>query len=273
MPETFDGDSGEIVPSSSKSSDEQLCEEFGIGLPLSESGKPAGRAKGFRGLLRLIGACVKQLCISGVRYVHGKAEEPMARVQDMESQIHERYADGRRRQEKHLLEMEQLRLAIEKDRADRERQKKLDDAQAMLREQAEADIHRHLTALAKLGVSVSLVPAPNVAGHDLLNDADQMLESGTLHGAATVARLALEEHLGEMCVRAKCLPSKPQGTARNYAEALANAGLLTVGDTRLIRSMADVGNRAAHNIPGITYDEVKNFLQDLRNFRELHPLK
>ncbi len=106
-----------------------------------------------------------------------------------------------------------------------------------------------------------LVRAETLA--DLLDQAQQLFESGYHLAAGVIGRAILEEHLRTTCDTLGCTPSKQRPTINDLNLALYGIQHFSKTKMKHIDVMASIGNDAAHNKPDLDSADVKKLLFDL----------
>ena len=103
---------------------------------------------------------------------------------------------------------------------------------------------------------------------DLYQQGEYLLDQKYFLAAGVIFRAVLEERLRLLCTRNGCLPQKDKPTINDFNMALYTQSP-PVYDTAMfenIKALAAVGNKAAHNIPGLTEAEVSRLQQGLQEF-------
>ena len=106
-----------------------------------------------------------------------------------------------------------------------------------------------------------LVKAETLA--DLLDQAEQLFESGYALAAGVIGRAVLEEHLRTLCNELSCNPIKKRPTIFDYNQALYSINHYSKTKMKQIDMLASVGNDSAHNKPDLDLADVKKMLSDL----------
>ena len=100
---------------------------------------------------------------------------------------------------------------------------------------------------------------------ELLFDATRLLHGGDVLPAAVMARAALDTHLRK---RVALLGRSVKYTGIGpYCDVLRTFGAITSDQAKLLRQVARIGHRAAHNYAVISWD-VEWMIQELRSVVE-----
>ncbi len=110
------------------------------------------------------------------------------------------------------------------------------------------------------------------AMHDLLEQADYLIEKGYGLAAGVLGRAVLEEHLRKSCDRKGCLPTG-RPTINDLNQALYKDKHLDKVAMKQVEALAVTGNHCAHNDdPPLEKARLETFLRHVREFLTRHPL-
>ena len=98
---------------------------------------------------------------------------------------------------------------------------------------------------------------------DLLDQAENLFESGYHLAAGVIGRAVLEEHLRITCDNLGCNPSKKRPTINDFNQALYGIQHYSKIKMKQIDTLAAIGNDAAHNNPDLDSADVRKMLADL----------
>ena len=102
---------------------------------------------------------------------------------------------------------------------------------------------------------------------DFIEQSEHLLNQGYFTAAAVIAGSVLEDGLRKLCVKKGItLSAKPKLDMMN-AE-LAKAGVYNLLKQKQITALADLRNKAAHNLGGFTKEDVDAMIRDVRRFME-----
>lgn len=102
---------------------------------------------------------------------------------------------------------------------------------------------------------------------DLLEQAEHLLSQNYFLASAVIAGCVLEDCLRKLCDRNSItLPAK--ATIEPMNVELAKAGIYNKLWQKKITALADLRNKAAHNLGGFTDKDVEDMIRDVRRFME-----
>ena len=107
---------------------------------------------------------------------------------------------------------------------------------------------------------------------DLLSQGEYLLSEGYYLAAGVLGRAVLEEQLRKWCQHATCFPSKARPTMSDFYTELQKASKLNKIEIEHVKSLAAVGNAAAHNESTLKKEDVERLIRDVRDFLVRHPL-
>lgn len=106
----------------------------------------------------------------------------------------------------------------------------------------------------------------------LLEQADELLSKGYVVAAGVLGRAVMEEHLRKLCNHHRCLPVTNRPTINDLNQSLYKVGQIDKLGMQTVTAMATIGNDCAHNTIQHMPQDVRKFLNDVRDFMVRHPL-
>jgi hypothetical protein len=102
---------------------------------------------------------------------------------------------------------------------------------------------------------------------EFIEQAEELLAKNYFLASAVIAGCVLEDCLRKLCDRNSItLPAK--ATIEPMNVELAKAGIYNKLWQKKITALADLRNKAAHNLGGFTKDDVEDMIRDVRRFME-----
>lgn len=101
------------------------------------------------------------------------------------------------------------------------------------------------------------------ANADLIEQAEELLSKQYYLAAGVICRAVLEEHLKNLCEKRGLSIIKSRPTLNDFNQALYKSGSYSKTKMKQIDTLITVGNNAAHNLPELSFEDVKHFLREL----------
>lgn len=100
---------------------------------------------------------------------------------------------------------------------------------------------------------------------DLLEQAEELYKKGYYQASAIIAGCVLEDALRKLCDK-NSITLQPKATIEPMNVELAKAGIYNKLWQKKITALADLRNKAAHNLGGFKDTDVEDMLRDIRRF-------